>query len=393
MAQPLFIQLLANARESSNGKPVIRHALTVLAFYSLIASGALAQTPRLQTGGAADQTTVVEGLDAQIFAQRLGDMTDMIRADDGTLFVADRTGGRIFRIIDRDRNGRAELTQPLPHRFDSPGGLALIDDTLFVSDRGGVWRIDPDGGTPVLLAPFARAGASDSPAPMIALPSGTIRLGLNRNVGTTSLIDIDPETGRATAVETSTGRILSFARVAIAHTGTPPIWLVLERDGKSWAGPTLSSARPVTDETTHLWLDPATGEALIARGDRVSEARAAFEGLSEPGRDLLSGLSGGAGVMIADERGLFVAEPGLGRVWRIHAAKTAPATVDTVTHEPSRPEAITQTPSKPDLLRGSGIDQASIRGPASTMGPASTLPPAEPPTATSNQPSGDVPDE
>lgn len=385
---------------------VIRAFFISLAVITLMTTTSASQIPRLQTGGTGDQVVAADGLSATLFAQRAGQIADMVRGDDGTLYLADRSGGRILRVIDRDMNGRADLMQPLPHRFDGPGGLAIIDETLFVSDRGGVWRIDPDGGTPVLLAPFANADISEDPVPLVALTSGMIRMGLNRRDGTASLIDVDALTGRADAVESAPGRILSFSRQAhpsdeaegdaLGHDRLS--WVILQRDGRTFAGSRLRSATPVASSATHLWLDPATGQALMGLTDRVSEARASFEGLSEPGRDILSGLNGGVGTMVTDVRGLFIAEPRRGRVWRVEAAKP-----ETIKSEILKPESETDEvqgadglpppgaekagpeSSQPALLRGSGIGQASQMGSASTMGPASKLPPAAPPSQTPTQ--------
>lgn len=371
---------------------MIRSIFISLSLICLSASIAGAQIPRVQTGGASDRVETADGLSAEIYARRLGEIADMVSADDGTIYLADRSGGRIMRVLDRDRNGQAELSQPLPHRFDGPGGLAIIGETLFVSDRGGVWRIDPDGGTPTLLAPFARAGATDDPAPLIVRPDGTIRLGLNRSDGTTSLIDVDPVTGRAKAIEQARGRILSFAKSARPDDGSPaPFWVVLQRDDTILAGSSLSAARIMQDAPSHLWLDPATGQALMAIDGGVRQARASFGGLSASGDYVLSGLSGSVGPLLADERGLFVADPEQGRMWRIHAAPR-PQAIPSDDIAPAQPEGVPEpdqeTPSsQPELLRGSGIGRASRMGPASTMDPASTLPPAQSPTSPSEDPS------
>ncbi|MGB6231016.1 MAG: hypothetical protein WBF53_12925, partial [Litorimonas sp.] len=96
----------------------IRPLLISLTF-AAIASAAFAQAPRVSTGSGDRAMSVADGFAAEVYARRLGDVSDMARHPDGTLFVADRAAGRIFRIQDRRMDGRADTTQALPQRFDT----------------------------------------------------------------------------------------------------------------------------------------------------------------------------------------------------------------------------------------------------------------------------------
>ncbi|MFF8608829.1 hypothetical protein ACF06X_23125 [Streptomyces sp. NPDC015346] len=93
----------------------------------------------------------------------------LARADDGTLYVNYATGTDATGIYRIDPEGGApELIAPLP-ADGFPNGLALDEecDALYVADsvRGTVWRVPRDGGTPTAWA----TGAALQP---LAAPAG-----------------------------------------------------------------------------------------------------------------------------------------------------------------------------------------------------------------------------
>lgn len=345
-------------------------------------SAATAQDTRLLSGGAVANVTAADGYELTVFARRLGDISAMDRHEDGTLYVAERGAGRIFRIQDRRLDGAADTTQPLAHRFDHPSGLALMGDVLFVSDRSGLWRINAGGGTPDLIAPFARSGSTGDPHPIAPIGADRLLLGLNRPDGTMRLLEIEIATGAARLREEGPGQIIGFSKARLEDGKFPEPWVLLTRRGETWFGQTLATSRNLNMEVNTIWLDEAQGQAVLALPHGVSTTVATFAGIRDKGQSLLSGFGSGTngirpGAILADMRGLFVSDQAGGRIWLI--SKTLePEPVDIKTEEIVSEQLEQNVPrARPDLLRGSGITRSSTRGPASTMGPASTLKPAD----------------
>ena len=306
--------------------------------------------PRVRAGGDAARMAVAGDLAASVFARRVGDVSDMVRGDDGTLFAADQRSGRIWVVRDRARDGRADTVQPLPHRFDMPSGLALGGGHLFVADRSGLWRV-AGTGTPELLAPFANAGATDAPHPIVLGADGSLRLGLSMPDGSARVLSVDARTGEASLLAQIDGVLHGFSK----GPADAPTLLIVERDGETWIGTGPDTLRPVEGSARHAWVDPSNRTVLLSGRTGVRRFAASLLGLDSDPVDILSGTS--SGPITADERGVLVAEPERGLIWRLHPR------VDATTSDIA-PAAPAPEPD-PDtlLLKGSGIATGSTLKP------------------------------
>lgn len=372
---------------------MIRSILISVTLTLLCVSPVTAQEATLRTGGNVDRVTAADAYDAAVFARRLGHVSAIARHADGTIYTADRDGGRIFRIQDRRQDGTADITQPLPQQFDRPTGLAVMGDILFVADQGGLWRVQPGGGTPTLIAPFSNSGSTEDAHPLTQIGPTSLLLGLSRTDGTARLLVIDTIDGRATLREETPGQIIGFASLAQddgADDKFPTPWILLRRDNKTMFGSTLDTARPIGVDAQAVWIDEAKGHANMALPDGVYTTLATFAGLKDKGTPIVSGFGGAArpGVMLSDARGLFVADQAGGRLWRV-TLKPAPAPVVNAPNltdvQADSPAVVDDdTPQRPELMRGSGIERASTIGRGSTMPTASTLPEADQPRSASD---------
>lgn len=353
-----------------------------------MASSALSQdqTARLRTGGSSDGIVAADPYETAIFARRLGHVSAIARHADGTIYTADRDGGRIFRIQDRSLDGIADITQPLAHRFDHPTGLALAGDILFVADQGGLWRVQPGGGTPELIAPFANSGSTGDAHPITMIAPTTLLLGLSRTDGTARLLTIDTVSGSAELREEGIGTIVGFSS-AEESDDFPAPWIIIRRGDQTLFGSSLQSARDIEIDAQGVWIDVTTARARVSLPGGVYETVATFAGLTDTGSPILNGFGGDArpGAMVSDARGLFISDQAGGRVWRL-SPKPAIITPESETvienaePETERPvDPMADRSMRPELMRGSGINSASTLGRASTMPPASTIPEADQP--------------
>lgn len=372
---------------------MIRSILISLTLSLVSVTSATAQDATLRMGGSVERVSASDNYDATIFARRLGHVSALARDADGTIFAADRDGGRIFRIQDRRQDGTADITQALPQQFDRPTGLAVAGDTLFVADQGGLWRVQPGGGTPTLIAPFANSGSTGEAHPLIWISPTALLLGLSRTDGTARLLEINTTSGRATLREETRGQILGFASLARADgdaTEFPRPWILLRRDNRTLFGSTLEAARDIGVDAQAVWIDEAKGRANMALPDGVYTTLATFTGLKDKGTPIVSGFRGAArpGVMLSDARGLFVADQAGGRLWRVTPKPAPTQSVPPAENNPLESPIATDVnddgAQQPELMRGSGIERASTIGRGSTMPTASTLPEADQPRAASD---------
>lgn len=393
---------------------MIRSVFISLCLIVVSASPSLSQDARLRSGGGANSVVASSDYDSRVFARRLGHVSAVARHEDGTIYTADQDSGRIFRIQDRRMDGAADMTQPLPHRFDRPTGLAVAGDILFVSDKGGLWRVQPGGGTPTLIAPFANSGSRGDVHPITLIAPTTILLGLSRTDGTARLLEIDTLSGNAHLREEAKGRIIAFASLAAPQSDDlsepkprsdaadfPSPWILMDRDGKRRFGSTLRSARSIDVDAKAVWIDELSGRALVSLPDGVYSTVATFAGLTDKGNVVLSGFAGSAtpGAIISDARGLFIADQAGGRLWRVSPKAApmpdfiAPSVDEAAQSEAPNPDSDstpeTARSTRPELMRGSGISSASTLGRASTMPSASTMPEADGPRSASDPDTSD----
>ncbi len=339
-------------------------ALTLAA--CLLAAPVQAQDVRMRSAGADARVEAMDGTQARVFARRLGRISAMAQGGDGTLFVADEDTGRIFRIADRGRDGRADSRQSLPHRFDMPSGLAVDERTLFVADRSGLWVVEPTG-TPRLLAPFANSGATDAPHPIAVRPDGTVLLGLSKPDGTALLLSVDIDTGRATQVDAGAGEVMGFADIPGLDAKVEPEtealfprirtpWMVLRTAQGARIAPAraggFAAAIPVSGDALSVLMNPEKGPAMVGTPDGLFLVESSVTGVALSEQFVMRGAR--ADAIISDSARTLIADRESGHVWVL-----LPAKAEVVEPEPAPLPDPLDTPPEALLLRGSAIDGAS----------------------------------
>lgn len=84
---------------------------------------------------------VPPGFRAAVFADGLSDARWLAVAANGDVFLAQPDPGKVTLLRDADGDGRAEFRSTFAAGFSDPHGLAFHDDSLYVADARGVWRI------------------------------------------------------------------------------------------------------------------------------------------------------------------------------------------------------------------------------------------------------------
>ncbi len=310
-----------------------------------LASPAFAQDVRVLN----TQTTELQadGLESHVVARGLGEISDMALAEDGTVFTTDQRSGRIWTIRDRGLDGNADIVQALPHRFDRPSGIAISKGQIFVTDRGGLWRIEA-AGTPVLIAPFAKANAAAGPHPLAIDETGILSLGLTRSDGTAQLLSVDPMTGTARNVASVPGIFVAFSK----GPASTPQFKVIQNQETTFIGPTLETLQPLASGAQSVWIDADLGRLVIGTENGLFAQAATILGIEDERDAILTGVS--VGSILIDERGILFAAKADGSLRLIRprrarrSAKPTPPIVPELSLDP-----------EPLILRGSGIGEAS----------------------------------
>ncbi len=84
---------------------------------------------------------VPPGFHAALFADGLSDARWLAVADNGDVFLAQPSAGKVTLLRDGNGDGRAEFRSTFAAGFSDPHGLAFHGGFLYVADTRGVWRI------------------------------------------------------------------------------------------------------------------------------------------------------------------------------------------------------------------------------------------------------------
>jgi glucose/arabinose dehydrogenase len=81
------------------------------------------------------------GYKVTVFAEGLSHARWMAVAPTGEVFLAQPRIDEVTLLIDNDKDGRVDEIASFADGFDTPHGLALHNDHLYIADLRGVWRV------------------------------------------------------------------------------------------------------------------------------------------------------------------------------------------------------------------------------------------------------------
>ena len=82
------------------------------------------------------------GFQIDIYADKVENARSMAMGDKGTLFVSTRKAGKVYAIVDQNRDNRADEIFTLARGLNMPNGVAFRDGSLYVAEVSRVLRFD-----------------------------------------------------------------------------------------------------------------------------------------------------------------------------------------------------------------------------------------------------------
>lgn len=348
---------------------------------------------QMQRGGSANTLHTINGLELNIAATGLGNISAMALGKDGTLYAADRKSGRIWSLPDRRQNGKIDLRRPLPFTFNAPSGLAIIEGIIYVADRNAVWTIEP-GQAPRQLASLARANSTGEAHILLVNPDNKkLTLGLTTAKQKFQLLSLNKDTGEARLIAGDIdGKLHSLAQrkgseiwvssgATLGPLGSSPLNF---RRGQSIASIVL----PGQYETPQNWpvklKDHIIATQLGPDAMQLIAIPSEFGQASGTPRILVKGFLtttgrvawGQPGPIIMDKRGLFFADAHNGTLWRL-SPKPAPQAkimiVDTANLPPNPNAEPKLTAQDKALTISSSIKGTQIDAKSTIIQPSSII--------------------
>jgi glucose/arabinose dehydrogenase len=88
------------------------------------------------------QITLPPGFTIEVFAADVANARSMTLSPGGVLFVGTRREGKVYAIVDRDKDNRADRVYTIASGLNMPNGVAFRDGSLYVAEVSRILRYD-----------------------------------------------------------------------------------------------------------------------------------------------------------------------------------------------------------------------------------------------------------
>ncbi len=106
----------------------------LIAFCSVSAMGVPAATAQLKVKMLLSTIQMPPGFKISLYADNVPGARSLALGSNGVLFVGTRQLGRVYAVIDKDRDMRADDVVTIADGLDLPNGVAIWDDDLYVAE-------------------------------------------------------------------------------------------------------------------------------------------------------------------------------------------------------------------------------------------------------------------
>ena len=95
-----------------------------------------------QGGLPLDEIKLPPGFAIEVYSDQVPNARQMALSPAGILYVGSREEGKVYAVVDQNRDGRAEKVHVIARGLKMPSGVAFRDGALYVGDVGRVLRWD-----------------------------------------------------------------------------------------------------------------------------------------------------------------------------------------------------------------------------------------------------------
>ena len=116
----------------------------VILILSLLVFGLSCPPPKMLNSrrGELKNIKLPEGFHIDYFAQNVPDAKSICLGDKGTVFVGNRSGDKVYALVDEDGDFKSDKMFTIADNMNSPNGLAFYKGSLFVAEINKVWKFE-----------------------------------------------------------------------------------------------------------------------------------------------------------------------------------------------------------------------------------------------------------
>ena len=89
-----------------------------------------------------DRIRLPPGFGIDVYASGVSNARSMALSPNGTLFVGSRNAGKVYAVLDNDKNNKADEVITIDQGLNNPNGVAIRDGALYVAEINRVLRYD-----------------------------------------------------------------------------------------------------------------------------------------------------------------------------------------------------------------------------------------------------------
>jgi glucose/arabinose dehydrogenase len=89
-----------------------------------------------------DKVRLPKGFKIELYADKVPNARSMVWGDNGTLFVGTRSEGKVYAVVDKDKDFKADQVYIIASGLNMPNGVAFRNGSLYVAEVSRVIRYD-----------------------------------------------------------------------------------------------------------------------------------------------------------------------------------------------------------------------------------------------------------
>lgn len=113
-----------------------------LSIFLLVSCGTVNRPQKKTDAPLLNTIKLPAGFTISVWADSVDNARSLAMGAKGTIFVGNRKGDKVYALVDKDNDGRADEKYTIASDLHMPNGVAFHNGSLFVAEVSKIWRFD-----------------------------------------------------------------------------------------------------------------------------------------------------------------------------------------------------------------------------------------------------------